>query len=202
MDNQFFNNLTKMEDLYADTERQVIELNYVIPLDNDEQTYSPRLYNILQSTCGQVENMLKIICKKLQLDPCDDKFPCLFKALNVDRILENWNVGVIRTNKSIQPFKIENKTPFWWQKYNATKHNLPCGLTEGNIGNTINALAALFVLHNLGQKVKETPDKNVVLNKSKLSSASPTFDMKMYPKESILFPSQLFISLTYYSSRW
>lgn len=144
-------NITKMQDFYRDTKRQFIELTHIIPLDNNWDVYSPRFYNILQSTCGQIESMFRILCDKLQLKLTNDErnFPIYFKKLNIYKMLEKQSVVIIQNDKTIQPFVVAegNETPFWWKKYNDTKHNLLNGLFEGNIENTIFALSALYALH-------------------------------------------------------
>ncbi len=148
-------NIEKMQNFYLDTERQFIELSYIIPLDNDVKTYSPRLYNIFQSTCGQILNMGKIICDRIGLKYKKDDFPTFYSILNSKRLLEKQRVIVIPIKKEVFPFEINGrKIPHWWSKYNNTKHKLPKGLYEGNIGNTINALAALYLLHGMSYYVK------------------------------------------------
>ena len=64
----FEKDLRHMRDSYFELERQFIEISRIIPLDNPSDTYSPRLYDILQTSCGQVENLLRLICDKLELE--------------------------------------------------------------------------------------------------------------------------------------
>src|SRR5467141_1958720 len=58
---------TKMLDFYDVTEADFIDLIRIIPLENHPSTFSPKLYNILQSSCSQVENLLRLLCDKFQL---------------------------------------------------------------------------------------------------------------------------------------
>ena len=45
--NQFQQQRNKMSDVYFETEKEFIDITRIIPLDNEPQTHSPRLYNIL-----------------------------------------------------------------------------------------------------------------------------------------------------------
>jgi hypothetical protein len=139
----------KMLDLFFATERKLRELSWIIPLDNESKTYSPELYSILQSSCGQVENMLRMICDVCELKYQNDDFPSYYEALNQNDLLKRQWLFSMKTNKTFYPLEIECgcKSPNWWRGYNGTKHKLPEGLKQGNIENTINALGALHAIH-------------------------------------------------------
>lgn len=148
----FAEKISTMYDFYTDLERQFLELSFIIPLDNPDRTYSPRLYDILQSACGQVENMSRILCDKLNLkySKKNKKFPTYYGLLNQKGMLESQIVYVVKTKQVIKPFVITSgKTPDWWRGYNDTKHELPEGILQGNIKNTIHALSALCALHRI-----------------------------------------------------
>ncbi|MBS3926528.1 MAG: hypothetical protein KGZ34_07570 [Nitrosarchaeum sp.] len=139
-----------MLDIYFATERKLIELSWIIPLDNNPVTYSPELYSILQSSCGQVENMLRMLCEICKLPFSDKKFPEYYKLLdNSTNLLKRQWIYNKKTRETFHPLEIEDGcvSPSWWRGYNGTKHNLPEGLTKGNIENTVNALGALYAIH-------------------------------------------------------
>ncbi|MBI1829376.1 MAG: hypothetical protein HY222_03300 [Thaumarchaeota archaeon] len=139
-----------MRKFFEDTERQFVELSQIIPLDNSPNTYSPRLYSILNFTCGQIENMLRMICDKLELKYENEDFPHYYNALNIQGMLESQKVVYREIKDPIQPFVIRSdNSPDWWKGHNKTKHDLPEGIIEGNIGNTLNALAGLCALHHI-----------------------------------------------------
>jgi hypothetical protein len=146
----FQNKRRKMLDIYFATERKLIELSWIIPLDNNSVTYSPELYSILQSSCGQVENMLRMLCEICELRYSDKNFPEYYKLLDnsTDLLKRQWIYNK-KTRITLYPLEIEDGcvSPAWWRGYNGTKHNLPEGLTKGNIENTINALGSLYAIH-------------------------------------------------------
>jgi len=146
----FEDDIRIMRESYYELERRFIEISRIIPLDNSGDTYSPRLYDILQTSCGQVENLLRLICDKLELNygDCPD-FPKYYDVLNNTGVLERQIMDYFSSQYVCDPFKLEqNKsTPFWWRSYNKTKHNLPEGYKEGNLKNTIYALAGVYALH-------------------------------------------------------
>jgi hypothetical protein len=145
----FKEQLNKMHDFYIDTEKRFIDLIRIIPLDNDPKTYSPILYDILQSTCSQAENLMRLICDKIELKYYGNHFPDYYKPLNSNGMLEIQEVILMKTNTSYKPFNIGSgeNVPFWWTGYNSTKHRLPDGFKDGNIVNTTNALASVYLLH-------------------------------------------------------
>jgi len=146
---------SKMLDAYYELEAQLMEINRIIPFDNSPKTYSIRLYQILQSACAQIENLMRIICDYANLEYKTPKkpngdFPTFFKLLNKDNVLSLQVVAVRQSdNEAIIPFAIlkTKKTPFWWQEYNETKHTLPEGFKSGTLENTKYAMAALYALH-------------------------------------------------------
>lgn len=145
-----------MLDIYFATERKLSELSWVIPLDNDPKTYSPEFYSILQSSCGQIENMLRIICDILKLEYTKKDFPTYYKLLNQGNLLKRQWVFNIKAENPFYPLEILNDfdSPTWWRGYNGTKHKLPDGLREGNIENTVSALGALYAIHCIAYVVQ------------------------------------------------
>lgn len=120
--------LDKMWDFFQDTERRFIQTSHSIPLDNPYSTHSIELYNILQSTCGQVENMSRILCDRLSLQYSEKKFAQYFPKLDSQGMLIYQNVYVVSLNEELKPFITFRKPlPDWWHNYNKTKHNLPEG---------------------------------------------------------------------------
>lgn len=165
----FYYNWKEMLAAYYEEELQFLEFNRLVSVKgNDADTFSIRLYNILQSVCGQFESMMKILCDKLELlEATKPKFPQLFKLLNEERMLTRQEIYSIKTDHKFHPLNFieEDKTPFWWKKYNDTKHNLPEGFKSGNIGNTLWALAGLYALHCIAYTIHHSPEPHSVLKK-------------------------------------
>ena len=103
----FSDDLKMMRESYYEIERRFIEISRIIPLDNTPETYSPRLYDILQTSCGQVENLLRMICDELGLEYDNKTFPSYYKILNQNNILRNQIVDYFLGNITCTPFLLE-----------------------------------------------------------------------------------------------
>ena len=53
--------LFKLEEYYHYLESSFIDITRIIPLENTPDTFSPRLYEILQSVCSQVDGIVRLI---------------------------------------------------------------------------------------------------------------------------------------------
>jgi len=126
---------------------------------------SPKLYDILQSSCGQIEALLRLICEKLELEYEKKTFPSYYETLNQTGILQRQKVASVIVNEGYEPFQLiqDEKTPEWWKAYNDTKHNLPEGYRQGNLENTIVALSGVFSLHCMAIYVN-TAGKDILQN--------------------------------------
>ena len=146
----FSHYLHEMKYLYLSTEKQFIEFSEIVPFyKNDWNTYSPRLYSILQSTCSQVESMIKRITEEMMIiSKQSNSISPYYNALNNNDLLNKQRVMLIPAWKIVSPFE-EKPLPNWWTAYNSTKHNLPNGVFSGTMENTIKSIAGLYCLHNL-----------------------------------------------------
>ena len=157
-----------MEDAYFFDERKLIDLGHTIPFNNTDETFSPILYDILQSSCSQVSNIMRILCEYFELDVDNNNFPSYYNALNIDHVLEMQAVDcAFKNNIVYTPFVLRNNenVPFWWAKYNDTKHDLPQGYVEGNLINTLNAMSASYALNCMMHYADRTPRPDNFLNK-------------------------------------
>lgn len=201
---------TELEELrktYQDTERQFIDLSTIMPyVDNPWNFYSPRLYNILQFSCAQVESLIKRIVGKLNLTKPNSKyFPAYYEVLNIDDLLSMQTILLVNAKKAITPFKKnkENESPFWWTAYNETKHDLPKGLRQGTIDNVIHSLGGLYILHGFADLLEPLSGSNKFLN-SKLWKTWEEKDLLEHdnlfgmPNVGWKLKSELFRSLTSY----
>jgi len=204
----FDNDLKPMRDSYYEIERRFIEISRIIPLENPPETYSPRLYEILQTSCGQVENLLRLICDKLQLTYANNNFPAYYQALNSTGILVSQGIDYFSGNLICMPFTIVagNSTPFWWKAYNDTKHGLPEGYKQGNLKNTINSLAAVYALHCIGAYVQNFGDDVMKISQwhqrssISMNTLRPVTEFewhidKVRPKSDIFYPISYFREL-------
>jgi hypothetical protein len=192
----------KMLDYYFETEKQFIELSRIIPLDNLSETYSPNLFGILQMSCSQIINIMRLLCDKLELRYNDDNFPSFYEQLNVHEVLEKQQVALLKAQGGVIPFrKNGDEPPIWWTAYNKTKHNLPQGFKSGNIGNTTNALAGLYSLHCMCYYAELVP-KNDFLDDKKwcvLDSLPVTINKDVHRQSTDYRPrSEAFYCLSYF----
>ncbi|MCH7561866.1 MAG: hypothetical protein IIC67_10975 [Thaumarchaeota archaeon] len=143
--------LDEMKSAYFGTEHQFIEVSRVISVDNNPDTFSPQLYSILGDACNQVENLLRLLCDKLEIpiESNERKFPGYYRKLNETGIVQRQFVDLLIGKTAYSPFQIlgGDITPKWWAAYNKTKHDLPQGYKKGNLGNTITALSGAYSLH-------------------------------------------------------
>lgn len=177
--------LDSMRGLYLDTERQLQEFIHIIPIDNNPEVYSPRLYSILQFSCAQIDSLFKIICQYLNISVKKEErnFPGFHRILNAKGMLEIQEVFLFHRKQMIHPF---NKTEehLWWTAYNDTKHQLPEGIRQGTLGNVIDAIAATYVLNNIANLTRYVEYADDLFDSKKWHSShwndfSPTTIMMM-----------------------
>ena len=202
---------------YLYLEASFIDVTRLIPLENKPNTFSPRLYEILQSACSQVENIMKIMCNELNLILTKDNSVEYYKQLNYDKVISLQQVVFKRQPFwcSINPFlcgfgcidRDESKEhphsgerdinmPTWWTEYNKTKHRLPAGYKAGSIKNVYFALAGSYVLLLMANQLV-LKNKNILNHDCWSFSVPLKYDSyKRYYQELLWVPlrSELFIS--------
>ena len=162
---------------YLSLEAQVCDLERFIEFDleNNGNTYSVRLLELLQAICSEIDVVGKTFATELdssfvptistsilhwwfvvqsnnrgiQLDPVFFRKETLFP----------WEDFFLIKNKSCyktDPGVLNSKVPKWWNSYNNVKHrrtavggNGLLNYTQANLSNVINALAGLFILEAL-----------------------------------------------------
>ena len=134
----------RMMDLYMYTERQFLEFDEIVPMMTNEHTVnSPKLYFTLLTTCGQIESVMnKIYYILYGYIPKKFNFYEYYKKLNESKVLEQLSVKVMKTESTCTPFSDVS----WWHSHNEAKHEMPVGIKQGTISNTVSALAALYLL--------------------------------------------------------
>lgn len=197
----------KLVDYYFYLESSFIEISRIIPLENPPETFSPRLYEILQSTCSQVESIAKIISDKLELNPQENTFPYIFEKLNSNGLLDMQAVDLFKLpgGQAMKPLiKTGQHAPKWWDEYNSSKHNLPDGYKAGNIGNVPIALAGLYVLHVMSYYLQYA-DENFLENNNWLTIDAISVNSNNREVEhGVAYhgpKSEIFLPLTHYNER-
>ena len=166
-----YDKLTRFEEYYHYLESSFVDITRIIPLENEPDTFSPRLYEILQSTCSQVDGILKLMHGRY-ISTCEKSAATMYEALNREGVISSRVLAPKNHSdwKEIRPFLCDfkcifldndvdphedvtpNGMPKWWKAYNESKHGLPEGYKAGNIENTYLALAGLYVLHVMMRK--------------------------------------------------
>lgn len=101
-------NLLEFEKYYNKLESSFIDVIKIIPLENDSKTFSPRLYELLQSICSQIEGVMKLMCGGLDGIKYI-KFPIAYKELNRDEVINKQEISLISHPqwKKIIPFQCD-----------------------------------------------------------------------------------------------
>lgn len=145
------NEVDILRTIYAKTEVQFIDVIQIIPLDNHQNTHSPKLSGLLTDICGQIEYLAEQLCTEynLPLKSIDGKFPKFFDALNKNLVLEYQNVYVLPIRDTIKPFlTFSRNMPDWWH-YDDSKQDQLVDVHGASIRSTLYALAGLYTLHHL-----------------------------------------------------
>ena len=76
--------LVKLEEYYHYLESSFVDITKIIPLENVPKTFSPRLYEILQSACSQVDGVIKLMYGEYGSGKEKRLAAIMYKALNED----------------------------------------------------------------------------------------------------------------------
>jgi len=151
-------------ELYKQCEKQFIEFNDIVPYKNNPMyVNSPKLVMLLQSTCIQIEQCQKLLIKIFLNIDSKGSFLTLIEHLNKKHMLSIQEVILYDNKEVLKPFAdaVKRKTPEWWYGYNQAKHQFLKGRFFGTIGETLNALGALFILNRIAGIIKDVGASNV-----------------------------------------
>jgi hypothetical protein len=156
--------VSDLRPFHEQLEEEFLTLNKTIPYEhNSPRVYSPLLYTMLQSACSHVIAMMQRLEEELSYPGAvmtskgrgQKKFPTYYLRLNKNNVLSK-QVLYPRQKvlKTVKPFFVGKNpgnfpAPAWWTRYNNSKHSLPDGAYVGTIENVMNAVGALYILHNL-----------------------------------------------------
>jgi len=135
---------------FLSLEQEVIALSrYIEICDKNSSTYSIELMKLLFSASSEVDVIAKIICKRINKKS---------KAKNIYHYrlaitkefpkLSIQEVSMPLYGMELKPWSnwSQSKTPKWWDAYNNVKHERNNYYHEANLKNTLNAIAALYVM--------------------------------------------------------
>lgn len=156
----FESNLASLKRLQYDSEKHLLEFNEIIPYEhNPEDVYSPRLVNLILQLGPQVENIIDLIVKKLQLKPQGSGTPSRIKEINKTGILSKLRIISIPHQLQFTPFtdKLE-----WWDDYQYTKHDLSKFQFKVTYSAVMNSASALAGFHKLADTIKIADAQNTL----------------------------------------
>ncbi len=111
-------------------------------------TYSLELVRLLLTAGSEVEVALKALCKHIAPRKSPSRITD-YKAIILPKFgeLTRQAVSIPRYSIEIFPwYEWEKKSPSWWRAYNDVKHSRTANYKDGNLGNTIEAIAGLGVI--------------------------------------------------------
>ena len=103
-----------------------------------------------QAICSEIDVLLKSICLEININSKADNMPQYTKV-----VLGQWpqieKQKVLFKEFELQPFGgwtciPQYNSPEWWTQYNEVKHHRLDSFKKANLKNTVNSLAALYVL--------------------------------------------------------
>lgn len=122
---------------------------FVEPTHSNMTTHSLELARILFSASSEVDVVAKLLCQKLDSDRNAkniNDYRLIIAGL-IPRFYEV-TVHLPRYGLTLNPW--ENwggeENPYWWKAYNNVKHERNEHFQDANLKNTLNSVAALFVL--------------------------------------------------------
>ena len=127
--------------------------NYIEPCNNNLNTYSQRVYELLLRTCTEVEaNFKGILTANSYISRSYLKMPDYFKVEKISKLSE-YEVSFNRWKENIQfkPYAVwNNAISFvalpWYDNYNQVKHDRYNNFDKANLDSLMNAVAGLLVL--------------------------------------------------------
>jgi len=141
---------------FLSLEKDFIKLQDYIEVDESNfNTYSLELAKLLQTSCAEIESVLRLLCKQLDSE-------CVFTDSGVKKgdmekykKVINRNLGdffysevsIPQLESCIRPWEhwSNSKPPKWWTSYILVKHHRHSEFHEANLQNVIYALSALML---------------------------------------------------------
>lgn len=142
---------TKVWAFYQRLESDFVNtLNYVALEEDNYATYSIEYERQILSIGSEVDILCKLICHEVTPDKTPRNMPEYYPILLNINGFWNSKVHCFKQDILIAPFDqwTDTKRPEWWDAYNAIKHNRinDDNYKKGNLKNTFDALAGLYVL--------------------------------------------------------
>lgn len=139
---------------FVSLQKDIIDLfEYVEPADKNLKTYSYKIQQLLMRTCIEIEaNFKAIFNENIYTIKSEDNWTIKdYRLINISHHLSSYKVRFPHwegNNDVFRPFQPwgEEKKLYWYQAYNATKHNRTKYREKANLFNLLSAFSALAVV--------------------------------------------------------
>lgn len=164
--------------VYKNLERELIQLSDVIHFDDSQlKVYSIKIADLLVRTSVEIESLSKLLYFSCGgVAPANEK-DLYYDTMCLGLLNDKWDlskkkVSIVHPNMYFSKEENIELTPLhkahkrgssganWAKAYQAVKHNRENNLPSGNIGNFIQALAALYVLNVYHRNIEFVLGKN------------------------------------------
>jgi hypothetical protein len=123
---------------------------YIEPSEHNFSVYSVELTRLYLAICSEIDVLLKAYCKLLDAVSNPSKINEYAEVVVLTKSgFCSKTVNLQRSRLSFTPFSEwkQQSTPAWWKKHNGVKHNRDVNFKDANLGNVLNAFAALYLLN-------------------------------------------------------
>ena len=137
---------------YMSLEDDLIKTSRYVEICKDNfETYSTQFARLLLAAASEVDVVAKMVCR--QIDPSgeygnidDYRKTIVSKFPAIPRLV----LGIEWNDLRIQPWsqwaESDASSPDWWRAYNRVKHERNSHFKQGNLQNTLGAIAGLYCL--------------------------------------------------------
>lgn len=136
---------------YLSFEEDVDRLfRYIEPAEYNFAVYSVELTRLYLAICSEIDVILKAYCNLLDEGSKPSNITEYAEVVvSSQKGLCSETVNLQRFGVSMTPFSEweQSSTPTWWKKHNGVKHNRNVNFKDANLGNVLNAFAALYLLN-------------------------------------------------------
>ena len=130
-----------------------IVFEYIEPTEKNFETFSHRTYEMLLRACTEVEALSKQVFDKNHVNLGSQANIIRYSDLSGPMRLHEYEIFCYGFEyPSFYPFKAfdekdrRQRSPHWYQAYNAVKHNRSSEFKHANLGNVIQAIGGVYTL--------------------------------------------------------
>lgn len=143
---------------YLSIEKMLIKTNqYVTHSDKNKNTYSDEFASILLLSCSELDSLFKLLCMNHGIQSngkyfnMEDYAKVIVKNFSNGFGLATGTYTINDDNIVTFPFQnIDASKPYanlnWWKDYQSIKHDRIKNVTKGSLFNSVNTVAAQFII--------------------------------------------------------